>query len=380
MLKKSRNDGETVVSGKNDSIYYCFVIGNYGNYNIGDEILLKEIVYRFSSKLHEQTIFFVPTRNPNFVDKYHKELRGLLKPISLFNPAEVFKGLIRSKLIIVGGGGIWSRYTGNLARFIPIVVLFARAMRKRTCYESIGMYSTASKMQRFLVNLSILFVDECSVRDLETLDMIWKSSRARTILVDDLSLPYIRRNQNRDSNDFQGKIKEYSYIMDKRNKGKLIIGLSLKAFISRDLTTILMSEVSTAINSLSRKYGDRLYFVFFPFAETNSISENDLFLVNDILKGKKNANENFLIIDHTHPLLWFTAIRDLVDIFIGMRYHSVIFTLAARKPLLCIPYENKVKQVLISKNKDSAIICVISPEELSSHDIINFVEGHIRDW
>jgi len=138
----------------------------------------------------------------------------------------------------VGGGGIWSRYTGNLARFIPLLVLFARAMRKRTCYESIGMYSTASKMQRFLVNLSILFVNECSVRDIETLEMIWKSSRARTILVDDLSLPYILRNQNYDSTGIQGKINEYSCIMAERNKGKLIIGLSLKAFISRELTTI----------------------------------------------------------------------------------------------------------------------------------------------
>lgn len=377
MLKKSRNDGETVVSGKKDSIFYCFVLGNYGNYNIGDEILLKEIVYRFHSKLYQQTIFFVPTRNPNFVDKYHKELRGLLRPLSLFNPAEVFKGLIRSELIIVGGGGIWSRYTGNLARFIPIIVLFARAMRKRTCYESIGMYSTASKMQRFLVNLSILFVNECSVRDIETLEMIWKSSRARTILVDDLSLPYILRNQNYDSTGIQGKIKEYSCIMAERNKGKLIIGLSLKAFISLELTTILVSEVSTAINSLSRKYGDRLYFVVFPFAETNSSSENDLLLANEILKGKKRVNENFIVIDHTHPLLWFTAIRDLVDVFIGMRYHSVIFALAARKPLLCIPYENKVKQVLISKNKDFANIRIISPEELSAHDIINFVECNI---
>jgi polysaccharide pyruvyl transferase WcaK-like protein len=368
-------------------IAHSMVIGNYGNFNIGDEILLKEIVYRYSSLKKGDddnneiaNIFYVPAKNTEFVDVYHPEIKELLRPLSLDSPWRIIDALRRSDKIIIGGGGIWSSYTGKLARFIPFFVLLAKIMRKRIYYESVGLYSSAPRFQRFLVNLSILLANDCSVRDNESRMMLWRRSRKRSKLVEDLSLPYIRRNQKHAlllDGTHEGVIAEYARIKNEKLSGKLIIGLSVKPLLSKEMSTKMISLFSSSIEYLNRKYSNRLFFVFFPFAETNSVIENDSVMVDEILK-RANSPKNAIKVKHTHPLLWYSAIKELVDVFIGMRYHSVILTLLASKPLLCIPYENKVNEIMSSKAKDLANISMVTPYKLSQNDIIEFIAGYIR--
>ena len=61
---------------------YCFVIGNYGNFNIGDEMLLKQVIKEVSNGSQVKPRFYVPARNMDFVKTYHQELLGRINPIS----------------------------------------------------------------------------------------------------------------------------------------------------------------------------------------------------------------------------------------------------------------------------------------------------------
>jgi polysaccharide pyruvyl transferase WcaK-like protein len=65
--------------------------------------------------------------------------------------------------------------------------------------------------------------------------------------------------------------------------------------------------------------------------------------------------------------------KEYVNVFIGMRFHSIIFASEAGKPVLCIPYERKITEFLKERQSDPAIstIPLDSPE---SSKIIKFVE------
>src|SRR5690606_24567673 len=99
--------------------YNCLLVGNYGNFNIGDELLLKGAVREIINEFGPDCKFYVPTRNTEFIEIYHKELREQLVPVSIANFSSLLKAFIDSDMIVIGGGGIWSRYTGSFAHLIP---------------------------------------------------------------------------------------------------------------------------------------------------------------------------------------------------------------------------------------------------------------------
>jgi polysaccharide pyruvyl transferase WcaK-like protein len=66
---------------------------------------------------------------------------------------------------------------------------------KRVEFTSAGMYDTASFLDRFLVNPASLLSDKLSVRDEESFKNLWRPSRRKARIVDDLSIPYLRRHR-----------------------------------------------------------------------------------------------------------------------------------------------------------------------------------------
>jgi polysaccharide pyruvyl transferase WcaK-like protein len=351
------------------------VIGNYGNFNIGDEILLKEIIRQNSIGTDaNRPLFLIPTRNPFFVDIYHKDLKEIIRAIPINNLLKLLIAFLKCSRIIIGGGGIWSKYTGRYAHMIPLIAILSRVIHKRVDIVSVGIYSTSSSIDKFLVNLAVLASNSCSVRDDESFSMLWKLCQQKTNIVEDLSLSYIRHFDKDDKYiDDLPKVSEYDDIMKHKRRGNFVVGISLKPLHNKNLTLKIIDEFSNAMNILNREYGDSIFFVFFPFAKTDSKIEDDASMINELLE-KVSAKDNIVQISHSDPLSWFVAISRLVDIFIGMRYHSIIFATEARKPVLCIPYENKIYQFLSKKNKSLPETSIMEPTHTSEVTIINFVK------
>jgi len=355
------------------------LIGNYGNFNIGDEILLKQII-REKRKSSEK--FYVLTRNPEFVNIYHSELGRFLIPIDVKELFLVLQVLAKCNRLIIGGGGMWSRYTGSLVHLLPIIIIFGKMIGKKIEFISVGIYSTSSLIDRIFVNLAILVSDSCSVRDDESFFTLWNINRKKAFKVEDLSLPYIRY-MKREGLDRFPQVKENSILEFQRRQSRLIVGLSLKPFYNERDTNKLIEEFSKGINMINARYKDSIYFVLFPFSLHKREIENDLKLAERILAGL-SYKKNFIVVQHVDPRAWFSAICEQVDIFIGMRYHSIIFASQAKKPILCIPYENKVLQYIKSNNSKSsnndnnAEISAIVLEKLSANIIFEFVGRYTR--
>ena len=162
-------DDQNMVRQK-DMIYTTTIIGNYGNFNLGDETLLKQIVENIRNEedgLHNMK-FYVPTRNPEFVTMYHDDLRDSIFPVDMRDVFGVARILLRSNKILIGGGGIWSGFTGPIAHAIPILAIVSKLLGKKVEFISVGIYDTASFLDIFLVNLAFLIGDQSSVRDEES--------------------------------------------------------------------------------------------------------------------------------------------------------------------------------------------------------------------
>ncbi len=349
----------------------CFVIGNYGDFNIGDETLLKQVIREVSASSQAQFHFYVPVRDIRFVQTYHKELMDQITPIYVKDFKQILSSLASCNMIVVGGGGIWSGDTGFFAHFVPFVSILGKFFSKRVVYKSVGLYSTASSLDRFFVNLSILFADMCSVRDNESYQMLWQINRKRKATrTHDLSLPLIESINEGQSMPLPS-ILEYEKVRLLKDQGKLIVGISIKPMKHPLLNKKIVGEFSNALNTLNDKYKQGLHFLFFPFAKTPPITDEEFIqtVINNL-----SHKDNVTVVSHTNPIAWYRAINELTDIFIGMRYHSVIFSFKAGKPVLSIPYERKVVEFLEEHHRTDCL--AVFPSEISESQIIDFVQRH----
>jgi polysaccharide pyruvyl transferase WcaK-like protein len=330
------------------------IVGNYGNYNIGDETILKGIIHEFLRSHGNQVTFYVITRNPNYVIEYHPELQHLIHaiPLSIHN---ILKLLLRIDLIVIGGGGIWSRYTGFLARLLPMFAIFAKMfLRKRVVFKNIGIYRTASTIDRFFVNIAILFSDACTVRDIESYEILWRANRAKTKVELDKALAYLKKihgtiyDNGSLKKEQQFDIPEIKELERLRQKCSLLIGFALKPLRDIKKTALMINEIVRLIKKLSIIYNNKLCIVFFPFAKTSTIWENDLALARTIVKRIHHivGPNNVVIINIQNPNKVYSIMKKYIDILIGMRYHAILFAYAANDKIIAIPYENKVLQFL----------------------------------
>lgn len=351
------------------------MLGNYGNFNIGDEMLLKAVIKDIRKNSGDNVTFQIPTRNSRFVDIYHKADSHLIEPVPVSSPLRMVKAFFKSDVIVVGGGGIWSGYTGPLAHFIPIVTLAGKLLGKHSEFRAIGIYSTAWVVDRFFVNLAVLLADQCSIRDEESYQLLWKINKRKARKVDDLAIQYLRQLSKEDI------VKEISphqrKLLSMRENGKFVIGISVKPVNRNDTNRKVIDEFSLAINTLNSKYPERLYFVFFPFAKTDSRVESDEEFTEMIHNHISTDYNNITVIEHSDPVSWFLAIKEYVDIFVGMRFHSIIFAHEAKKPILCIPYERKIMEFL--RGKQTEDVSVMPPDSLESSKIVNFVELYLKN-
>ena len=378
-LASTEGDVFNSIRGLRQQNIRFLILGNYGNFNIGDEMLLKAVIKDLRT-LHgdRNVVFQIPTRNPDFAEVYHKADSHLILPLTLGSPSKLMRAFLDSDVIIVGGGGIWSRFTGPLAHFIPIVTIAGKLLGKRVEYRAIGLYSTAKGIDRILVNLAMLLADSCSVRDEESFRQLWKMNKKKAKKVDDLAIHYLQALSREElgnaeiSTDTRARLSHL-----KRNDG-LIVGISTKPVHNQEINLRLVSEFAAAISALNAQYAGRIHFVFFPFAKTESRIESDDAMAQ-IIRGQlsKDDNDNVTVLEHTDPLSWFIAIRDYVDIFVGMRFHSIIFASEAGKPVLCIPYERKISEFLQVRHADPNL-SVMQLDNIDSSQIVEFVNDHVN--
>lgn len=351
----------------------ALIIGNYGNYNIGDETLLEVAILDLLEKENDIEIY-IPVRDPEFINIYHTNIIESINSFYVYDIKALIKHLFYADKVIIGGGGLWDSNTGRLTRLIPIFLIMCKMLGKQVIIRSVGVYDTASKTERILVNLGFLFADRCSVRDKESFNNIWSINKKIKIENDlALELPGILKKNNKYENMLK-KTTECDILDRIRSQNKYIVGISIRRLNNIDKTKEVAEKISNFINIVSSKYADKVQFVFFPFsyALSDESKENDLALTNDVI-NKTRFKDNITVIPHMNPIVWCLLMK-FVDIMIGMRYHSIVFSFINGKPFVAIPYENKVWNFMRDNNCKN----VLPLENFDEDYLVQFFENNFN--
>ncbi len=130
---------------ENTNLDRSMLIGYYGGGNYGDELLL-EVLGNLLNKHGVQDVR-VTYQQPDTYRKTHRDFGFDL--VNMFDRAAVIKSALRSKKIIIGGGGLWG-VDMNFNTLVLSVFLFVSryVLRKKVYLLGVGYYNSTSWLGR----------------------------------------------------------------------------------------------------------------------------------------------------------------------------------------------------------------------------------------
>ncbi|MEM4368333.1 MAG: polysaccharide pyruvyl transferase family protein, partial [Candidatus Anstonellales archaeon] len=309
-------------------------IGNYGNRNIGDDAILFVLSRRYKRKYPDYQQYVLARAYSDDIYKI-----SLAIPLKI-NISSLFKILLSVDMIIIGGGGIFSSYTGPIAKFIPLFALFNRLIGKTVIYESIGVYPTASLFQRITLYISMIIANKVSVRDRSSYECLAFVRKFRNVLLVKDPAFLLKPVSKRRILDI---LKEEKIDLLPDN----LVGFSIKGLKDINQDRKLKKVIIETISFLSEK---KIGVLIIPFChDMFQTSEKDNLLAECIINSLPHKKYVYFLKNYYHPRE-IMGVMNLCKIFVGMRFHSLVFAHILRIPLIPIPYEKKCEDFIEEYN------------------------------
>lgn len=307
---------------------HMLFVGNYGNRNLGDDTILQILSARYAERFpdHRQ---HVAIRHAG-VDLSRICQARPLTP----GPAAAWWVLRHVRLVVIGGGGLFGAHMGPVARFIPLFALLCRALGKTVIYESVGIYRNTPPLQRALLFASMLTARSVSVRDATSWRMTAPLRRLRRVLlVNDPALEIAPAAPEA----ALACLAEAGLRLPVRSAG--LVGLSVKRIIRDPARS---AELRAALVQMCAWLLARGYtLLFVPFCDDpHKPWEQDVAFAQEIA-AELGPHAAVLCLPHLPAPDQAAAIMRLTRLFVGMRFHALVFAHALGLPLLPIAYEDK---------------------------------------
>lgn len=290
----------------------ALVLGGYGVRNVGDEAILAGLL----SSLPGEAAVRVVSRTPAETASFHH--------VASVSPFGALAALLRSEVLIVGGGGLFSSHMGPFGRVIPLITLTALALRKRVAYHGVGVYPTTPPWVQRMLRLVGPRLTSFTVRDAVSAQLV-RSWGIPVEQIPDLSTLMSPAPRARGTETLRSLGLE---------PGRPTVGLCLTATEPR-LREPLMEAVPALIDSLPGTQ-----FCFVPMSQHPRVRHhNDLLLARDL----KTRSPRLAVLESwMHP-------ADIVSLFgqftvaVCMRYHSLLFAERAGAVVIPVQYAEKVE-------------------------------------
>lgn len=296
---------------------------------------------------------------------------------SLYLPTElryVAEAYQQADLIVpVGGGYLRSRKGLRNRLNIPLLVhplLFGSLLGKPTILYSQSMGPFQNKAEKALVAFVlrrmtlILLREDTSMALLATMGVTRNVSRA-------IDAGFLLKGT--DTID----IRKVYHISDRA----LLVGVTVRSWLSGEAQAKYERAVAKTLDDLVEV--SRAHIVFIPQV-TATKGDDDRVVgqrVYDFMRQKKAAT----LITDTPDHHQIKAIYDNLDILIGTRFHSVIFSLTSFVPTLAIEYEHKTSGIMHDLQLDRWVIKIedATAEKLThlAHELVqqqDVYRAHLR--
>lgn len=313
------------ISKKNNLKDSVLIIGCYGSETVGDKAILGGIIY-YIQKYTEQKI--------DILSNNYTYTLATISEMEFINTNVVDDKHVRKKIrnysaVIFGGGPIMGYR--NTILFSKIFKLARKHKVQSVIWGcGFGPFRTKSKIENIYKNIAREMVKKASFvgfRELDSISYFNNNKNANAMFLPDPALRWISKAKNINGNK-------------KRNK-LIRIGVSFRTWPEnnkgsdyRNLLNGKITVIANFINSINKE--NEYEFVFLPM-NTFYIGGDDRINLNKIFDLCENQNSITLLnnIVTPHDVL---LSMETCDLFIGMRYHSVIFSTGLGIPTIGIDY------------------------------------------
>jgi len=293
------------------------ISGYYGFKNSGDDALLLAII-RDLKKYKEDVSLAVLSNSPKETSEIYK-----VKAVNRMNPFSIIINLLKSRLLISGGGTLIQDGTStkSLIYYLGIIKL-AHFLGKKVMLYANGIGPLREEHRKMTADIlnkvdMITLRDENSLEELKNLGV----DKPKIILTADPAFNLECKNSER------GKEILKKYGIKPEDKTVLISVRNWKK-ISPDFC----GEIAKTADYLAETYGYKIVFLPMQYSKDCEISEN----VQKLMKNESVCLEEYLSIDDV-----LSVIKDS-ELCIGMRLHSLIYSAGNAVPVIGLVYDVKI--------------------------------------
>lgn len=287
------------------------ISGYYGFNNLGDEAVLAGITSLLKKKNKDLKITVLSASPAETAELYN------VKAVNRSSIIQIISVLAEADLFISGGGSLLQDVTGNFS--VPYYLGFAwlaKMQGTKTVYYAQGAGPLNKKWSQKLTALTLNRFNLLGVRDLGSKKLLKDIGVKKDInlTVDPVFALYDPLRNSR-----------------QKIKGKLEVGISVRPW-----SVDYIDQLAAALNKFSE--AKNVKFILFPMHQ-GSDEEVSIQLKN---KLKAEAEINDL------PAVPEQAVEKFsqLDLFVGVRLHSLIFALLNQIPLLALSYDPKIEGLM----------------------------------
>ncbi len=325
------------------------ISGYHGFNNLGDEAILESILQAFKRAAAEEGRRLAVTVLSADPGKTARNNNGV-RSVGRTNLPAILKAIKNCDLFLSGGGSLLQDKTGyglSVAYYLGLVFL-ARLMKKKTVLYAQGIGPITKRINRLIARRIINKVDLVTVRDVdsykELLSLGIKKPPVHVTVDPAFSL---RPSPDNDNEKLQRLFPQIP-------PDKPLLGISVRGWLDHKK---FIREIAKAADRLVVELGAAAVIIpMFPeqdlpvSRDTASLMEQEAYVAEEELTPQK-------------ALFLFSHL----DLFIGVRLHSLIFAAITGTPLAGVAYDPKVQSFLSQMGLNP----VHRVEDLKSEDLYN---------
>ena len=306
-------------------MYKILISGYYGFNNIGDESILRTVIDNLREKLGEVDITVLSQNPQQTSEKYG------ISAAPRMSVAEIFKAVWRCDLLLSGGGSLLQDATSARSILYYLFILrLAQLMGKKTFIYSQGIGPITSPHNRRFTASVLRRASGIVVRDSKSRDLLLEigiPDRLIHVTAD----PVIRVKKADTALGMEILNNEGCA----RRDGKLTVGWAVK---SRKNDPTFYEEIAKCIRWLKEEFDADSVLIPFFHSEDLSVCE----AIAQQLDGNVGCLRRKYLSEET------LSIIGCMDILVGIRLHSLIYSAVMGIPMIGISYDPKVDSFLSS--------------------------------
>lgn len=306
------------------------ISGYYGFNNIGDESILRTVIDNLRDKLHDIDITVLSQNPQQTSEKYGvKAARRMSIP-------DIFKAVRRCDLLLSGGGSLLQDATSSHSILYYLFILrLAQLMGKKTFIYSQGIGPITLRRNRRFTASVLRRASGIVVRDSKSRDLLVEIGVPENLIC--VTADPVIRVKKADPAQGLSILKKEGC---ERKENTLTIGWAVK---SRRPDPAFYDEIAKCIRWLKEEHNADSVLIPFFHSEDLSVCETIAESLNDevgCLRQKYLSDETLSIIG-------------CMDILVGIRLHSLIYSAVMGVPMIGISYDPKVDSFLASIDQKS---------------------------